>query len=253
MQSAERFDGKAADYAAGRPAYAEELFDLLFARYGFAAGGAVADIGAGTGIFTEALLRRGCTVFAVEPNAEMRKTAEERLSAYGGFISVAGDAARTGLASGSVGAVTAAQAFHWFDADAFAAECRRILRPGGRVVLAYNRDDDSPLRRALDAAAVHFCPAFRGRSGGMTEQDGRIAAFFGEKPDIVRFANGREEDEQTFVRRALSSSYVPSGEGKERYADAVRDVFACFAAAGKVFVPRTTWAYIGEMDGEKTS
>ena len=58
MQSAERFDGKAADYAAGRPAYAEELFDLLFARYGFAAGDAVADIGAGTGIFTEALLRR---------------------------------------------------------------------------------------------------------------------------------------------------------------------------------------------------
>ncbi len=250
MDNSHRFDGKAADYAAGRPAYAEELFDLLFAEYGFSARGAVADVGAGTGIFAEALLRRGCTVYAVEPNAQMRRSAEERLSAYGGFVSVEGDAAHTGLEAGSVCAVTAAQAFHWFDAEAFRAECRRILRPGGKVVLVYNRSDDSPLQRALDDAAARCCPDFRGRSGGMAERDGRIDAFFRGKFEVVRFANGREEDEQIFVCRALSSSYVPSGEGKERYARAVRAVFARFAAGGKVFVSRTTWAYIGETDRE---
>lgn len=252
MNNSHRFDGKAEDYAAGRPAYAEGLFDLLFSEYGFSVREAVADIGAGTGIFTEALLRRGCMVYAVEPNAQMRQQAEERLSSYGGFISVAGDAAHTGLDSGSVGAVTAAQAFHWFDAEAFRAECCRLLRPGGKVVLVYNRSDDTPLQRALDDAAARCCPDFCGRSGGMAEQDARIAAFFRGEFETFRFANGREEDEQTFVRRALSSSYVPSGEGKERYAAAVRSVFMRFAAEGKVFVPRTTWAYIGETDGEKS-
>ena len=93
----------------------------------------------------------------------------------------------------------------------------------------------APCGRALDAAGrALFAP--RPRQERRNDGAGRrIAAFFGGKPDIVRFANGREEDERTFVRRALSSSYVPAGEGKERYADAVRDVFARFAAAGKVF------------------
>ncbi len=40
----------------------------------------------------------------------------------------------SGLESGSVDAVTVAQALHWFDLDAFFAEARRVLRPGGLLV-----------------------------------------------------------------------------------------------------------------------
>lgn len=92
MDYTHKFDGRAADYAAARPSYAEGLFDCLFERYGLAAGIPVADVGAGTGLFTEQLLKRGCIVYAVEPNEDMRHEAESHLSMYGGFISVAGDA-----------------------------------------------------------------------------------------------------------------------------------------------------------------
>ena len=42
------------------------------------------------------------------------------------------------LPAGSVDAVTVAQAFHWFDADAALAEIHRVLRPGGGLGLIWN-------------------------------------------------------------------------------------------------------------------
>jgi ubiquinone/menaquinone biosynthesis C-methylase UbiE len=42
-------------------------------------------------------------------------------------------AEQSGLASASVSLVTVAQALHWFDVDAFHAEARRVLAPGGVI------------------------------------------------------------------------------------------------------------------------
>ena len=95
----------------------------------------IADIGSGTGIFSRQLLHNGYNVYAVEPNADMRKKAEEMLSEYQGFVSVDGMDSNTNLPDKSMDHVTAAQAFHWFDADAFKKECRRILKPDGKIII----------------------------------------------------------------------------------------------------------------------
>ena len=249
MDYTHKFDGRAADYAAARPSYAEGLFDCLFERYGLAARIPVADVGAGTGLFTEQLLKRGCIVYAVEPNEDMRHEAESRLSMYGGFISIAGDAARTGLADHSVHMVTAAQAFHWFDGEAFRRECGRILVRDGKAVIVYNRNGCSPLQDEMVAVAKRFCQDFVGGSGGVKENDVRIADFFCGSYETLRFINDREESEQIFVRRALSASYAPTESViQKKYVDAVRDVFWRYCKAGKVLVRRTTWAYIGKID-----
>lgn len=52
----------------------------------------------------------------------------------------------SGLPSASVDLVTVAQALHWFDLDAFYAEVRRALRPGGALaVWCYGRfEADNP-------------------------------------------------------------------------------------------------------------
>jgi len=132
----EIFTGKVEAYAKARPGYP----DAAMAYIGTLVkpGAVFADVGAGTGKFTELLAKRGYTVYAVEPNADMRGQLAAAMAPYPNAKIVNGTAEATVLPVHSMDAVVCAQALHWFDPDAFRAECRRIGRPGGLVIAVYN-------------------------------------------------------------------------------------------------------------------
>lgn len=71
-----KFTGKAELYSKYRPSYPEKLIDWL---YDMTNAEAVADIGAGTGIFTSALLKKPWSVTAVEPNSDMLSVLKKAL------------------------------------------------------------------------------------------------------------------------------------------------------------------------------
>ncbi|MCL2530779.1 MAG: class I SAM-dependent methyltransferase [Oscillospiraceae bacterium] len=127
------FSGKAQAYAAARPSYPAEALDYIATL--LPPGASIADIGAGTGKFTQLLAARGYTVHAVEPNDDMRA----QLVPHENIHVVAAAAEATGLPAQSVDAITVAQALHWFDIEAFRAECKRIAKPGTPVIVIYNR------------------------------------------------------------------------------------------------------------------
>ena len=85
-----RFNERVANYIAYRPKYPAAVAEFLRDELGLSTASVVADVGSGTGILSELLLREGCTVFAVEPNEAMRAAAEELLQAYPNFKSVNG-------------------------------------------------------------------------------------------------------------------------------------------------------------------
>ncbi len=67
----ENFTGRAEAYVIGRPGYPEVAIEYICSLVPKDA--VFADIGAGTGKFTVELAKRGCSVFAIEPNADMRR------------------------------------------------------------------------------------------------------------------------------------------------------------------------------------
>ncbi|MGW1197952.1 class I SAM-dependent methyltransferase [Streptomyces sp. NPDC002536] len=133
------FDSVAAQYAAARPGYPSALFDVLEELAGRALAGAdVLDCGAGTGIATRLLRKRGAYVVALEPGAGM---AAELRRAEPEVPLVRGEGNRLPFAPGSFDVITYAQAWHWTDPARSVPEALRVLRPHGALALWRNHAD----------------------------------------------------------------------------------------------------------------
>lgn len=134
----QRFSNRVENYVKYRPGYPTEAIDDLVKLAHITSQAVIADIGSGTGIFTQLLLDKGYTVYAVEPNDAMRASAVKQLSGYSNFHSVNGTAETSTLSNSSVDLIVCAQAFHWFDQHKTKAQFKRILKPKGLVVLIWN-------------------------------------------------------------------------------------------------------------------
>jgi len=241
------FSAKVADYLASRPDYPAALFDKL-ARSGLPAPATIADVGAGTGLLTGDLLRRGHRVVAVEPNPEMRQAADHLLGGVDGYRSVEGCAESIPLGDASVDLITAAQAFHWFDVDRARAEFLRVLTPAGQVALIWNdRILEDPLHLALDAVFSRF--GGEKRSALLAHEDrANVPRFFGAgRSQEHSWPHAHRLDEAGLMSLVFSRSYMPAGgspPGREA-AGQVRAIFARQAAGGVVEVRYRTVLHLG--------
>jgi SAM-dependent methyltransferase len=132
QEQASSFGAVADVYERGRPSYPAEAIDWLIPPQAQR----VADVGAGTGKLTRQLRERGLDVLAVEPSAGMR---EELHRAVPGVPVLAGTGEQIPLAAGTVDVVIVAQAWHWVDPERAVPEVARVLVPGGRLALLWNR------------------------------------------------------------------------------------------------------------------
>jgi SAM-dependent methyltransferase len=161
VNTVERFDGRAADYGRYRERYdARELLSLLREWSGMSPDWLIADIGAGTGMLSDVFLANGNRVIAIEPNAEMR-AACARLHENEPRLEVRdGTAEATGLPDSSVDVVANGRALHWFDVPRAIDEFKRVLRPGGWVVVvAAGRTERG---REANEAFTHVLQEFTG-------------------------------------------------------------------------------------------
>ena len=136
-------------YERVRPEYPAAAIDILVRELRIGPGTVIVDVGAGTGKLTRALVQTGATLIAVEPLAQMR---EQLAASVPRAVPFDGTAEHMALRDGSIHAVVAAQAFHWFEGDRALAEFHRVLAPGGRLGLVWNvRDRRTPWVDAFDA------------------------------------------------------------------------------------------------------
>lgn len=223
-----RFDDRADDYVKYRPTYPASAIDAILEGLGPPARIAAADVGAGTGISARLLGDRGVRVIACEPGESMRRAA----AAHRHVAWIAALAEAVALRTASVDLVLSAQSFHWFRAAESLAEFARILKPGGRLAIMWNR------RSRTDPLTAGYRKAILdagGESGheqmpfdpSVVPASGRFPA-----PDRLAFPHFQRLDLAGFIGRALSASYVPkTGDASVQLLDTLRGLHARYADA----------------------
>jgi SAM-dependent methyltransferase len=251
LDPTQRFTSRVSDYAKYRPGYPPALLHALHERAGLSAGQKVADVGAGTGIFSRLLAEFGCDVFGVEPNAAMRDAAAASARGLARFHPVDGSAEKTTLPAESVDWVTAAQAFHWFDRPAFRAECVRILKPEGYVALVWNDRllQGSPFLLGYEQLLHDFSLDYtKVRNKNIADTD--LAKFFDPaEMDKVIVPSEQRFDFDGLRGRLCSSSYTPQPDHPKFSAmmASLRKLFDRTNVNGQVVMAYETVAYYGQL------
>jgi SAM-dependent methyltransferase len=238
------FGAAAVAYAEHRPDYAEAA--VRWALEG-APGPRVLDLGAGTGKLTAGLVALGAEVTAVEPDPEMRG---ELRRALPDVRALEGGAEAIPLPDGSVDAVLAGNAMHWFDMDVAGPEIARVLAPGGTLAGLWNTLDDrvdwiAGLAEVSGPAAIgpRDTPAsWRAETAAMRLPKSGASSPF-DSPEQAEFPHGQRRTADSLVATLATRAGVlvmPEDE-REALLDRIRAYLASRPeTAGEFTLPMLT-------------
>ena len=212
---ASSFGAAAVAYAEHRPDYAPAAVRWATER---APGPRVLDLGAGTGKLTGTLLALCADVVAVEPDAAMLAELRRALPAV---RALPGRAEAIPLPDGSVDAVLAGNALHWFDMAVAGPEIARVLAPGGVLAGLWNVMDDrvewvSGLERVSGSAAIgprDTVRAWRAATADLHLPDTGAARF--GSPEQAEFPHGQRRTAESLVAALATRAgmlVMPDGE-----------------------------------------
>ncbi|KAI6103394.1 S-adenosyl-L-methionine-dependent methyltransferase [Pisolithus sp. B1] len=198
----------------------------------------VVEIGAGTGLFTRALLSHPdwtssiARLRAIEPSEGMRKVWSEKVTVENATIEE-GTFESTAVPDGWADLIVIAQAFHWCpDHDKACTEFSRILKEDGSVVFIWNLEDRdragwvAQLRERIERHE-HGTPQFR---LGLWREAFTTPSYLGnfEKPEENVWEYHLVTTESLCVDRALSKSYIAvlPPEEKDKVASDLKTILA---------------------------
>lgn len=215
------YTGLATDYGRFRPDYCPSVLTAVLALLGKPASDIDAvDVGAGTGIWTRMLAKRGLrSVMAIEPNDDMR-TRGCRDSAHFAIVWRQGQGEATGLPDQSCDLLSMASSLHWVDLDRGLAEFHRVLRPGGRFVALWNPrlPEASPLLADIENDLHVLAPDMVRVSSGRQGLPQRLTEILWRTPgfDDIVYLEGRHRrvftpDEYLGVWRSVNDVRVQLG------------------------------------------
>jgi ubiquinone/menaquinone biosynthesis C-methylase UbiE len=155
------FSKKAEKYAKFRWDYAASAIETIINITQMSINSTIADIGAGTGILTKHFIDKAQTIYAIEPNFELRQILTRELGACSSVFVMDSCAEATKLPDKSVDVITVAQAIHWFEPEPARQEMMRILKDDGWLVLIKNKAADTEPNKAAQSLMTEEYAAYR--------------------------------------------------------------------------------------------
>jgi len=234
------FDAVAAEYEAGRPSYPEALFDALEPL----AGTLILEGGAGTGIATRPLLRRGALVFPFDVGSRVLGVAMRRTP---GLAAVLADGVALPFRDCCADMICFAQSWHWLDEDKRCEEAARVLRPGGRWAGWWSHaraDREKWFESSWDA--IESATVARRNQRDTDWGDGLRQSGFFDVGERVVFPWVRQVTVGEWLIDERSKSYVAVLSESDRAAllETVERLVLDRFPNGRMQVPYETWLWI---------
>lgn len=252
LDTKNRFSKKVGTYVKYRPNYPKNLIEFMEKESILMDGYIVADVGAGTGKFTELLLLSGYTVFAVEPNSPMLDACKEIYGHHKTLSCVNGSSEHTKLVDNSVDLITTAQAFHWFQIEETKKEWERILKPGRFVGLIWNsrKKNTTPFLRQYEQLVMKFGQGYKKMQENFQVE---------QKIDFLFSKNGYNEFHTEYHQklefeelkgRLLSSSYSPQPDTSAypEMISSLKELFHKHQVDNQVTIDYDTELFYGKLD-----
>lgn len=217
-----RFADRAELYARGRPSYPQSAIQAILSHVATPQP-VVIDVGAGTGIATRLLANDGGPVAAVDPSMDMLIVGRPPHA-------LVAKAEILPFRTSSADLMTTFNAFHWFQAEDFLGDARRVLRHGGVLAVVWNDwNRDDPF-------TDQFVTLMRSEAGDYPpeDRDAEVAPLYAtdhfEVVEAARFANEHEMTRDLLRARMQSMTFVPKeGPSWERVSSELDGLFNGYA------------------------
>lgn len=243
------YTGKADEYHQYRWNYSPHAIQDIFKITCIADKTILADIGAGTGIFTQNFIDYVAEVYAIEPNPEMHAIAQEKFSSFKFCHVILGNSENTTLVDNSVEIITVAQAIHWFDPGPTLHEFQRILQSQGWLVVIRNHLPESFYTDALKNLMIQENGVASVNSGNPKKQNAPY--YYGNgNYQLYRYPFPITHNLESFLGSLLSASYTPkAGHPKfSQFRRKAEQLFTQLSSNGFIHTQGETELYIGKPE-----
>lgn len=243
-----KYTNKAKYYSKYRPTYPNECVEYILSESKLKENSCVADIGAGTGIFTKKIMDKDFTTYAIESNKDMFNELNKLKN--DNLITIHTKAEKTKLSNNSIDLITVAQAFHWFDKYEFKQECNRILKENCNIALIWNEVDyNTNTGKHIMNLIEKYTNGNKLYKIDLSNNDSLVEGFFSSSYKKKIFSNNMELTKEQFVGDYLSKSYTPTENSKEykEYLEDLNLLYDICSKDGLVNIEQNTYVYLGKI------
>lgn len=248
------FNGKSKYYYT-RPDFDKRCFKYLCENLGLSRKSVIAELGAGTGKFTNKAANLCEKIYAIEPNEEMFTIGKMLCSHKKNVEYIKATAEDTKLPPKSMDMVLAVQSFHYFEKDMLLTELQRILKEKGVFCIIWNLNEavgdfGKDWSQLLHDQKMEVTGS--GDNHNIPEERELIYGKNGYKE--VNFARDVYMSYKKLKRYASSISFVPKpGEqGYEDFYKRLKEIFDKNKHFNKVKINVTTYLQYGKVKDSLT-